>query len=248
MCPEAVDGTLTSAEQQIFDKHIAGCVSCSEEFAEAHRGAVWMQMLKGHSPEPPAALLQKILAGTSAAAPAFVAPAVSSPVFLSTPARAGWFSTITARLGETFSMQSMAFQPRMAMTAAMAFFSIALTLNMAGVRISGLRLSMLRPSSIQRSVADAGATGVRSFQNLRVVYEFESRISDMRSDGALGQRFEEDDQNSGTPFTGSQQEAAPKSQQPAQDPAQQPRQEPKPQGSSQLVLPVRPAVQPERGV
>ena len=36
-------------------------------------------------------------------------------------------------------------EPRLLMTAAMAFFSIALTLNLTGVRLSAVRLADLRP-------------------------------------------------------------------------------------------------------
>src|SRR5580698_4832337 len=79
MCPDAVDGTLTEAEQRAFDKHLASCTACAEELAEAQRGAAWMAMLKGHTPEPPAALLQRILAETTGAV-APVAAAVPAPV------------------------------------------------------------------------------------------------------------------------------------------------------------------------
>jgi hypothetical protein len=193
MCPEAVDGTLTAVEQKAFDKHVAGCVACAKELAEAHRGAAWMQMLKGHKPEPPAALLQRILAETTGAvanSPVRV-PQVWVPQSVPVPAK-GWavqWAGFRVKLSDTFSLERMSFQPRLAMTAAMAFFSIALTLNLTGVRVKDFRAEMLRPSSLRRSVADAGASATRSFQNLRVVYEFESRVSDMRNNGDLGGRF-----------------------------------------------------------
>jgi Pyruvate/2-oxoacid:ferredoxin oxidoreductase delta subunit len=226
MCPEAVDGTLTAAEQAVFDRHVAGCASCADELAEAHRGAAWMQMLKGHAPEPPAALLAKILAETSGpvAPQAVVMPAfVPETEYLPQPVQAGWWATMSMRMSETFSLQRMSLQPRLAMTAAMAFFSLALTLNMAGVQLRNFRLNMLRPSSIQRSVADASASATRSFQNLRVVYEFESRVSDLRDSGELGQQFE-NNQNTATPFAGqndaAQQQQPSQQQQPAKGPQQ----------------------------
>jgi hypothetical protein len=74
-------------------------------------------------------------------------------------------------------------QPRLAMTAAMAFFSIALTLNLTGVRITSLRPSDLKPSSLRRSASEAMAGVIRYSDNLRVVYELESRVRDLqRSD------------------------------------------------------------------
>ena len=45
MLPEAVDGALSETEQRAFDKHVAGCVECARELAEAKRGAAWLGML-----------------------------------------------------------------------------------------------------------------------------------------------------------------------------------------------------------
>jgi hypothetical protein len=197
MCPDAVDGTLTEAERRAFDKHLAGCTACAEELAEAQRGAAWMAMLKGHTPEPPAALLQRILAETtgavqaSAPAPTFAAtPVYEEPLPVWAPrteAHTGiqpsGFLAFRRKLAGLFSFENAGagFQPRLAMTAAMAFFSIALTLNMTGVRLSDLRAGILRPSSLRRTVADASASATRSFQNLRVVYQVESRVNDLRN-------------------------------------------------------------------
>jgi hypothetical protein len=71
-------------------------------------------------------------------------------------------------------------QPRLAMTAAMAFFSIALTMNLTGIHITQLRASDLRPSSLKRSFYEANAHVVRYYDNLRVVYELESRVHDLQ--------------------------------------------------------------------
>ena len=40
-------------------------------------------------------------------------------------------------------------EPRLLMTAAMAFFSIALTLNLTGIRLSAVRLADLRPIDVR---------------------------------------------------------------------------------------------------
>lgn len=178
MCLDAVDGTLTPAELAMFDRHMAGCVGCAEQLSEAKRGAAWMEMLKGHRPEPPAGMLQRILAQTSEAEMSRVFPrqGVPTPRFDVVPV-AGQREKFWGRLTATFTIapgQSY-FQPRMAMTAAMAFFSIALTLN-----LSGVRLGDLRPSAIQRSVADVRASAARTFQNMRVVYQVESRVNELR--------------------------------------------------------------------
>jgi hypothetical protein len=69
-------------------------------------------------------------------------------------------------------------QPRLAMTAAMAFFSIALTMNLTGVHLLDLRASNLRPASLKRDFTSANARVVRYYEGLRVVYELESRVHD----------------------------------------------------------------------
>jgi hypothetical protein len=71
-------------------------------------------------------------------------------------------------------------QPRLAMTAAMAFFSIALTLNLTGIHLDQLKAADLKPSNLRRSLYDADARAVRYYENLRVVYELESRVRDLQ--------------------------------------------------------------------
>ncbi len=76
-------------------------------------------------------------------------------------------------------------QPRLAMTAAMAFFSIALTLNLVGVRLRDLRAAHPSFSALKRTVADADASAARLFQNNRAVYQVESRLNELRSEDAM---------------------------------------------------------------
>jgi len=75
-------------------------------------------------------------------------------------------------------------QPRLLMTAAMAFFSIALTLNLAGVRLSNLRLADLRPHAVrsymERQLTMASVPIVRYYDHLRFVYEVEARMRELR--------------------------------------------------------------------
>ena len=196
MLPEAVDGMLSEAEQSAFDKHVAGCVECARELAEAKRGAAWLSMLKSQAPEPPAGLLAKILAETTGSAlhhasPA-VAPAIVAPVqrpfvpIVAKPPRdvAGqWLGLRKLWDGLIATDSSRAiFQPRLAMTAAMAFFSIALTLNLTGVRLRDLRASNFTPSALKRTIADLDASVTRKFQNNRAVYQVESRLSDLHNE------------------------------------------------------------------
>lgn len=210
MCPDAVDGTLTEADRRVFDLHVKHCASCAKEYEEAQRGAAWLGMLKGHTPEPPAALLAKILAETTGAEEnqAFATPPMrdahewgtqgvvdpdvaSLPVVpVREPAPAWALSSVMRKVVDVFRIETRraTFQPRIAMTAAMAFVSIALTLNLTGVRLKNLRASDFTPSGIRRNVAEASATAARNFQNMRVVYQVESRVSELRGEGPLAER------------------------------------------------------------
>ena len=75
-------------------------------------------------------------------------------------------------------------EPRLLMTAAMAFFSIALTLNLTGVRLSNLRLADLRPTAVrsfmERRLTMASTPIIRYYDHLRFVYEVESRMRELR--------------------------------------------------------------------
>ncbi len=70
------------------------------------------------------------------------------------------------------------------MTAAMAFFSIALTLNMTGVQFTDFRLSNLRPTAVrsfmERRLTMASTPIIRYYDHLRLVYEVESRMRELR--------------------------------------------------------------------
>jgi hypothetical protein len=75
------------------------------------------------------------------------------------------------------------------MTAAMAFFSVALTMDITGTRLQDLKPSNLRPSNLKQGFYSANARVVRYYEGLRVVYELESRVRDMetvRGDDAQG--------------------------------------------------------------
>lgn len=227
MCPDAVDGTLTASEQQAFDRHIAGCVRCAEEFEHAQRGAAWMSMLKTESPAPPADLLAKILASTSGAPATVVStlpayePEAPSAIWTQPRQVPGFWARTWTRTVEVFRIESAqtSFHPRMAMTAAMAFFSVALSLNLMGVRLNNINAASLSPSALHRSLADAGASLTRGFQNNRVVYQFESRVSEM----------------SDLPGRDRQPESAPANNDSQKDDAK-----PTPHGSSELLPPQLP--------
>ena len=198
MLMDALDGMLSAADQAMFDQHLGGCASCSQMFADARRGAAWLEMLRTPMPEPSAALLERILAKTSGSVPAATqhslsfmptpSPSVALDGSLSggvsgVPVRSATVLPFRSRLAAAFHIRTISqtmLQPRLAMTAAMAFFSIGLTLNLTGVKLNELHASDLKPSSVKRSFYHANGAVVRYVDNLRAVYELESRVRDLQ--------------------------------------------------------------------
>ena len=173
---DALDGALTEKDRASFDRHATECPTCGVMLGEAQKGQQWLQFLH---PEPPVPtdLLAKILAKTGGAAVTSVSS--TGTVAVPLPNRTPAWGNIPVPL-----FMRRAAEPRMMLTAAMAFFSIALTLNMAGVRLTSLRAQDLRPSSLlsnlERQFYTARAPVVRYYENLRVVYEVESRMHELR--------------------------------------------------------------------
>ena len=193
---DALDSALSPADQAAFDLHILGCAACTTMLSDARRGAVWMEMLREPRPEPPADLLERIIAETSGkvTAPAAL-PAVPqntllgrsvlvpAPVFAEAAVANGNVLPFRSKVAASLRLRSIGqamLQPRLAMTAAMAFFSIALTLNLTGVRVTQLRASDLKPANLKRTFYSANAHVVRYYDNLVVVYELESRVHELQ--------------------------------------------------------------------
>lgn len=201
MLTDALDRTLSPEDQAIFDRHLAVCPECSRMFIDARLGADLLRKLHKARPEPSTDLLAKILSSTGPMARQEDISTAAQKISMSfgalqttqvegvpaaygtAPYSGGKVLPFRRRIATAFQLTSLRhtlMQPRLAMTAAMAFFSIALTLNLTGVRITQLRASDFTPSSIKRSFYDTNARVVRSIDNLRVVYELESRVRDLQ--------------------------------------------------------------------
>jgi hypothetical protein len=188
---DALDGLLKPEDEAAFAAHMAVCPACTALFEESRKGREWLEFLSTE-PEVPAGLLDKILAQTGpgqVAGYGLVTPGgnVLAMPPGSIPARRGRVAGAPAwqRPGLVGSVRRFA-EPRLLMTAAMAFFSIALTLNLTGVRLSNLRLSNLRPSVlrslVERRLTMASTPIIRYYDHLRLVYEVESKMRELRRD------------------------------------------------------------------
>jgi hypothetical protein len=172
---DALDGLLQPEDEATFSSHMAGCAACTALFDESRRGREWLEFL---SPEPevPEGLLDKILASTGPGQVAGYGLVTGSSDVLPMP-------PVWQRPGFMGRIRRFA-EPRLLMTAAMAFFSIALTLNLTGVRLSDLKLANLRPSAVrsfmERRLTMASTPIIRYYDHLRLVYEVQSRVRELR--------------------------------------------------------------------
>ena len=181
---DALDGLLKPEDEAKFTAHKTVCPACSTLYEEAAKGCEWLEFLSPE-PEAPEGLLERILAHTGPGHPAPAGWTLGSPL----PAAAGT-ATVPAFIPPVwlqpgfFARLRYGMQPRLLMTAAMAFFSIALTLNLAGVRLTSLRLADLRPKAVrsymERQLNMASVPIVRYYDHLRFVYEVKSRVRELR--------------------------------------------------------------------
>jgi hypothetical protein len=176
---DALDGLLRSEDEASFTAHMAVCPFCTALYEESKRGREWLEFL---SPEPevPAGLLDRILAQTGPGQVAGYGLVPGSSDVLPMPQP--WQRP--SLMGRVFMQTRRFAEPRLLMTAAMAFFSIALTLNLTDVHLSSLRLSDLRPTALrsfmERRVTMASTPIIRYYDHLRFVYEVETRMREMR--------------------------------------------------------------------
>lgn len=169
---EALDGMLSEPVLAGFKAHAAACADCGPMLAAAQAGMIWLKSLP--EVEPPRNLVRNILIATSGAEAA-------APVRRAAPWQE-WLRGWTRPLAPVFSAVR---QPRFALSLGMAFFSVTVLLNAAGLHLSSLRAADLRPSAIQenltRTYNETTARAVKYYENIRLVYEIESRVREFRN-------------------------------------------------------------------
>jgi len=171
---EALDGTLVGAKLERFRAHANVCSTCGPLFAEVDAGRRLLLSLE--EVEPPTRLLANILASTSGLDTArirgdqVVAP--RQPSF--TERVREW---LQPALSPVFGVIR---QPRFAMSFGMAFFSVSMALNVAGVKVSDIRHVDLRPSALVRNYHTTTGRMVKYYENIRFVYEIESKVREFK--------------------------------------------------------------------
>ena len=66
------------------------------------------------------------------------------------------------------------------MSFGMAFFALSVGLTVAGVKPADIRQVSLRPAAIRRTYYSTQARVVRYYENIRFVYEVESRVRELK--------------------------------------------------------------------
>jgi hypothetical protein len=165
---QAIDGTLSGERLAAFEAHGSGCQTCGPLLQEAEAGRGWLKSLV--EVEPPADLVTNVLLRTSGVLTSRShAPAGATTVT--------WMDRLRDWAEMIYSpVVAAARQPRFAMSFGMAFFTLSVSLSLAGVRISDLRHLDLRPSAIRRNYYETSGRVVKYYENIRFVYEIQARV------------------------------------------------------------------------
>src|SRR3984885_4904913 len=172
---DALDGGLSSGltdkDREKFEAHRRVCATCGPMFAEAQAGLQFLRTLE--EIEPPAYLVHNILAATSGVESRRTVSADGRTAPFAERAREWWdavFSPVT----------SFARQPRFVMSFGMIFFSFSLALSIAGVKPADVAKVDLRPAAVRHAYNDAQIKVVQYYDNIRFVYEIESKVRELK--------------------------------------------------------------------
>jgi hypothetical protein len=169
---DAIEGTLTGAAKESFDAHRRTCAVCAPLFADAVAGREFLLSLE--PVEPPAHLVHNILVATSGVISRRTATAgVAGATPRGERMREWWDSWFTP-------VAALVRQPRFAMSFGMIFFSFSLALSAAGFKASDVAKIDLRPAAVRHAYNDAQIKVVQYYDNIRFVYEIESKVRELK--------------------------------------------------------------------
>jgi hypothetical protein len=169
---DALDQKLGAANQERFRAHARICGKCGPMFAELEAGQHWLKSLK--EVEPPANLVNEILAATSGIPSYRLADAGSRTQTSLGERIREWADSFLAPVWSTVR------QPRFAMSFGMAFFSVSVALSVAGVKPGDIRQADLSRNGLRRTYYTTTARVVKYYENIRLVYEIESRVQEFK--------------------------------------------------------------------
>lgn len=158
---EYADGTLPRQERAAVDAHLAACAGCAELARDAAAAVAFLESVP--EVEAPAELVTKILYRTQTEPEVAMRKRVSSP---------GWL----ARLFQPV------LQPRFAMGMAMTILSFSMIGKFAGVSGKTITADDMHParvwSAFDSKVHRIYDRAVKYYENLRLVYEIQTRLNE----------------------------------------------------------------------
>jgi len=171
---DAFDGILSGSQLDRFQAHARACPACGPLFADAEAGRNWLKSLT--EVEPPAGLVENILASTTG-----IATSRLRHLAPSARPRTSWLERLQASIaGLVDPIWATVRQPRFAMSFGMAFFSLSAVLSIAGIKPAHVRQVSLRPAAIRHAYYNTQARVIRYYENIRFVYEVESRVREFK--------------------------------------------------------------------
>ncbi len=178
----AADKGLPPETKEAFEAHRVACPVCAPLYAEAREGMLLLRALS--EVDSPRNLVHNILAATSRAEAGVTGTAPARA-----QAKARWLERLRQNLRPALRG---ALHSRFVTSFCMAFFSISLTLSLAGVKASDL----LHPSALRRSVVlgytQIEAKVMRYYDNMRLVYEVQSQVQKLKKAAAPDQNDNKD--------------------------------------------------------
>lgn len=169
---EALDQILSGPKFEAFQAHAKSCAVCGPLLAEAEIGKRWLEQLV--EVEPPQHLMHNILAATTGIETARLHGTAA-------PEQISWYDRIVDSVSAAFRpLVAVVKQPRFAMSFGMAFFSLSISLSLAGVKLSDMRYADLRPTAVKRNFYETKGRVVKYYENIRFVYEMESRLREFK--------------------------------------------------------------------
>ena len=180
---DALDRQLSPEIDARFRAHARICTKCGPMFTEIEAGQRWMKALD--EVEPPVNLVHNILAATTGL-PSFRLEEPSAAYKPSFGERVReWFDSLWAPVWVTVR------QPRFAMSFGMAFFSLSVALSVAGVKPTDIKQADLSRTGLRRTYYTTQARVVKYYENIRLVYEIESRVQEFKKVTRPNERKEE---------------------------------------------------------
>jgi hypothetical protein len=169
-----LDGALSGGARQLFEAHAGSCAACLELMEDARSAVEFL----GRVPEVevPPDLVTRI-------------------VYHAPEGRVRQPFERRSLFGIAFSQGLMpVLQPRFAMGMAMTILSFAMLGRCTGVHVTQIRSTDLNPVKVWQNVEDRAVRtkdrAVKSYENLRLVYEIRSRINELEEQRSQAQQSE----------------------------------------------------------